>query len=286
MYAGMLIAVDGTEAARHALDQGLTLAKSEEARVVVASVVPSYDGDLRLLGKTDALTAMRVPYEDALDKAVQRAGEMGVAVEAVLAEGDPVEELLVLVETRGADLVVLGKRGNFYSDLVPIGSVASKVARLAGADVLLVPPHKDLRLDRMLIPYDGSRYAHAAARTALTLAARYGSMVCLATVYELPLEGFAQSPHLDKVFHDKAAESQKAVTDLAAELGVRRLEVLVRQGMPVHRVLTEIIHEEDLGLVVMSNAGRGNIHRLLMGKVTERIIGGGAAPVLLARKER
>jgi len=285
MYATMLMAVDGTDTARHALEQGLVLARSEEARAVIVSVVPSYDGDLRLLGDTSALDAMREPYKAALDRAAARAAEMGVPSETVLLEGDPVEELLDLAQDRNVDCMVLGKRGNFYSDLIPIGSVASKVARLAGSDVLLVPLHKELRPESMLIPYDGSDHAYVAARRALELAMRYGSSVCLATVYELPLEGFAQGPHLGKVFHEKAAETQRPVQDLAEQLGVRNLDVVVRQGMPVHRVLTELIHERDVGLVVMSNVGRGNLHLLLMGKVTERIIGGGAAPVLLARKD-
>ena len=44
-----------------------------------------------------------------------------------------------MAERSGADLMALGKRGNYYSDLVPIGSVAAKIIRLAESDVLLVP---------------------------------------------------------------------------------------------------------------------------------------------------
>lgn len=258
-------------------------ARAEEASVTLVSVVPSYDGDLRLMGKKKALRAMREPYEKALERAHQRAKEEGVSVDAVLLEGDPVEEVLVAAEKGGVDIITLGKRGNYYSDLIPIGSVASKVARLSETDILLVPPEKNVRFNNLLVPFDGSKPAMFAAKRALRLAARYGSNFCLATVYELPLVGFVQDPGTDKVFYDKAVEDQQAVLLLDEAKELLHVKPIIRQGVPVHSVLKELIKEEDIGLVVMSHVGRGNLHHLIMGKVTERLVGSGAAPVLLVK---
>ncbi len=286
MYRKMLIAVDGTETSSHALTQALVLARSEESEVVLASVVPSYDGDLRILGDKSALTAMRRPYEEALEQAVAQAEAQGVRARAMLAEGDPVEELLTLVEEMGVDCVALGKRGSYYSDLVPIGSVAAKIARLSEVDVLLVPNHKDLRLERIVAPLDGSAPSNKAGERAVDLAARYGSALFLVTVYELPLEGFAQNPDLDKAFYDKASGFQKPLVKLAERRELRRVQAVIRQGVPVYRVLADFVRQEDAGLVVMGTAGRGDFKRLLLGSVAERIVGSGVAPVLLVKKEK
>jgi nucleotide-binding universal stress UspA family protein len=283
MFRKMLIAVDGTESSRHALEQGLNLAKAEEGEVLLTSVVPSYDGDLRLLGDKSALTAMREPYEQALEQARALAEQAGVRAQAQLLEGDPVEELLVAAEEADVDCIAVGKRGSYYSDLIPVGSVASKIIHLSEADVLLVPPHKEVRLHRILTPFDGSDHARFAAERAIDLSARYGSALYVATVYELPLEGFAQNPDLANVFHNKAAKSQKPIMEAASAKGLRDPQAIVRQGEPVYKAIIEMIREEDIGLVVMSNTGRGN-YRLLLGKVSERVIGSGAAPVLLAKK--
>ena len=285
MYRKMLIAVDGTETSRHALDQALVLARSEESEVTLASVVPSYDGDLRILGDKSALAAMRRPHEEAVAQAVAQAEAQGVRTRSVLAEGDPVEEILALAEKMGADCVALGKRGSYYSDLIPIGSVAAKIARLSGVDVLLVPNHKPLRLDRIVAPLDGSAPSREAGARAVDLAVRYGSFLLLATVYELPLEGFVRNPDLDKAFYDKASGFQRPILDLAERKGVQRVQAVVRQGVPVYRVLTDLIRQEDAGLVVMGTAGRSDFHRLLLGSVAERVVGSGAAPVLLVKKE-
>jgi len=283
MFRKMLIAVDGTEASRHALEQALTLAKSEEGEVLLTSVVPSYDGDLRLLGDKSALTAMRKPYEQALEQGRALAETAGVRSQALLLEGDPVEELLTAAEEAAVDCIALGKQGSYYSDLIPIGSVAAKIAHLSAADVLLVPTHKDVRVHKILTPFDGSGHARFAADRAIDLAARYGAALYVATVYELPLEGFAQNPNLANIFHDKAVKNQKPVLEAAAAKGLRETKAIVRQGEPAYKAIIEMIREEDIGLVVMSNTGRGN-YRLLLGKVSERVIGSGATPVLLAKK--
>ncbi|MBU1611471.1 MAG: universal stress protein, partial [Proteobacteria bacterium] len=273
MYSKMLIAVDGTDASRHALKQALMLARTEEASVTLVAVVPAYDGDLRLLGDKRALKSMREPYEQALAAARELAKAEGLSVDAILLEGDPVEKILTAAEQARVDIITLGKRGNYYSDLIPIGSVASKVARMSETDVLLIPPHKNLGLNTILVPFDGSIPAHCAAERGIDIAARYGSVFCLATVYELPLVGFVHDPGLDKKFYDKAVSEQESILLMARAKELLQIKPIIRQGVPVHSVLKELIMEEDIGLVVMSHVGRGNLHHLIMGKVTERLIG-------------
>lgn len=285
MYANMLIAVDDSEFSRHALRQALRLAVSEESSVTIVAVVPSYEGDLRFMGSTSALKDMRKPYEKALEDARKTALEAGVNARCLLLDGDPVEQILAKAETTGADCIALGKRGNFYSDLVPIGSVASKVARLAEADVFIVPNHKELCLDRVVVPLDGSSHSMLAAKLGVKIAARYGSLLSLLTVHEIPLEGFVHNPDMDKEFYQRATSVHKPLLQQAAEGGVRRSESVLRQGVPAYGVILEFIRQEACGLVVMGSSGRGQFARLLLGSVAERIIGSGAAPVLLAKKE-
>ncbi len=283
MYRKMLIAVDGTDTSAHALNQALNLARSEESAVVLAACIPGYAGDLRILGDKGALAEMRRPYEQALERARETAREQGVRAEAQMLEGDPVEELLGLAERSGADLMALGKRGNYYSDLVPIGSVAAKVIRLAESDVLLVPNHKELGLERIMAPVDGSPASLKAAERAMELAGRYGARLYLPTVYELPLEGFVQSPDMDEQFFKQTEAFQKPLVEKAGARGVRDVQARIVQGAPAFKILLEIIRQEDAGLVVMGASGHGRFSRLLLGSVAECVIGSGAAPVLLAR---
>lgn len=287
MHGTMIIALDTSEASRHALDQALAFAGSEECDVLLATVVPGYDGDLRIMGDKRVLEALRTPYEEALEQgrgtAEERIGNRG-RVRTALLHGDPVEELLALAEETDAEYIALGKSGSYYADIIPIGSVAAKICRLATTDVLVVPPEKDLHMDALFAPMDGSPSSCSAGERAVDLAARYGSALTLCTAYELPLEGFTLNATIDKAFHEEAARCQAPVLEKAREKGVRRAEGRVVQGMPVYRALVAAVREADAGLVVMSTAGRNHVSRLLLGSVAERIIASGAAPVLLAKR--
>jgi nucleotide-binding universal stress UspA family protein len=78
MYKRMVIAVDHSEVSSHALEQSLAWALSEESNVVLVSVVPGYEGDLRLMGDSSILQSMRQPYIQALDRAADRAATWGL----------------------------------------------------------------------------------------------------------------------------------------------------------------------------------------------------------------
>jgi nucleotide-binding universal stress UspA family protein len=63
----------------------------------------------------------------------------GVEVVAVELRGDPARSLLAYVETSGADLVALGSHGYGWWKRLALGTVASKVVRLATRAVLVAP---------------------------------------------------------------------------------------------------------------------------------------------------
>jgi nucleotide-binding universal stress UspA family protein len=99
------------------------------------------------------------------------------------------------------------------------------------------------------------------------------------------MEGLVHTPKLDRAFADKTATLHSELLAKALERGAHRTQALVRQGVPPYRMLLEFIREEEAGLVVMGCKGVGRFSKLLLGSVAERVVCGGAAPVLLVRKE-
>jgi nucleotide-binding universal stress UspA family protein len=55
----------------------------------------------------------------------------------------------------------------------------------------------------------------------------------------------------------------------------------VREG-EAYRVITELAGKEKFGVIVMGSHGRTGLKRLLMGSVTEKVIGYAPCPVLIA----
>lgn len=79
------------------------------------------------------------PAEDALAEAADRAAAAGAgAVESLAEEGDPVDVLVAVAKSRGADLLVVGNRGlNALSGRL-LGSVPQNISHQARCDVLIV----------------------------------------------------------------------------------------------------------------------------------------------------
>jgi nucleotide-binding universal stress UspA family protein len=56
--------------------------------------------------------------------------------------GDPVEEILKIIESEGIDLVIMGTHGRKGLEHTVIGSVAERVVQRSPVPVLVVNPYK------------------------------------------------------------------------------------------------------------------------------------------------
>ncbi len=72
-------------------------------------------------------------------------GAGAVAPRLELRTGEPRDEILAALAETKADLAILGTHGRSGFDRLLLGSVASEVMRLAGCNLLVVPPEASLR---------------------------------------------------------------------------------------------------------------------------------------------
>lgn len=283
MYKSMVIAVNQTEASSHALEQSLAWAASEQSNVVLVSVVPGYDGDLRLMGDSSILKEMRQPYIQALDRAAERAATWKLSCKKVLRTGEPGEEILTVADEEQADLIVIGKKTSAILDLIPIGSASAKVLKLSNVDILVIPQDKELKLDKILVAYDGSKHAERAAQRACSISLSYGSIYFLATIYEMSLEGYIVSPDVVQKIYQATQSKQEPIVQLLAERGVRQYEQIIEYGDPVYRALVETAKRKEVGLTVMGSRGSGSLSQILLGSVVARFVSSGVCATLIVK---
>jgi nucleotide-binding universal stress UspA family protein len=138
----IVVAIDGSEGARIALDTAIDLAAGSGATltaVYVRHAPPSYVG---------APYAQRTvsgelhKARDALAAASAIAEQAGATVEIDELEGEPADTILESARARGADLIVVGSRGLGTVAGALLGSVSSKVVHHADRPVLVArrPP--------------------------------------------------------------------------------------------------------------------------------------------------
>jgi nucleotide-binding universal stress UspA family protein len=128
----ILVAYDGGEPGKRALDTAIELAKGLGALVSVVSVVPYHPGRSPVDPWDD-----RAVHAGELREARQILVEAGITADYLEPSGDPATMIEKLVEEFEYDIVVLGSRGLGAVSRFMQGSVSEHVATHAKATVVI-----------------------------------------------------------------------------------------------------------------------------------------------------
>ncbi|AEA12831.1 UspA domain protein [Thermoproteus uzoniensis 768-20] len=140
MFKRILVAYDGSQHARRALEVAIDLAKKYGAKIYVAEVVDT----ATILGLSmgpvppDIIDSMREKARADLADAKAKAEAEGVQAETAMLEGDPATAIVEYADKIGADLIVTGSRGLSSIKRVFLGSVSTGVVTHAKKPVLVV----------------------------------------------------------------------------------------------------------------------------------------------------
>jgi nucleotide-binding universal stress UspA family protein len=133
----IVVAYDGTEPAKRALDRTAELAAAFSSTVIVTSVAPVLLAGPRGAGAIDPTDSPET-HDAELQEGVALLAERGVSAEAQPGVGDPAPTIIEIAEARGADLIVVGTREPSAVERILQGSVSAAVSRQAHCDVLIV----------------------------------------------------------------------------------------------------------------------------------------------------
>jgi nucleotide-binding universal stress UspA family protein len=141
-FKKILIATDGSDNSKNAVNSGIEIAKINNADVYAVYVIPPVSAPAAQRGRSWAESIRQDLTEDGkkATKDVEDAAKgTGINVETILLEGNPSEEIINFAEKNDMDLIVLGSLGKSGIEKFLIGSVAEKVVRNAKKQVLIVP---------------------------------------------------------------------------------------------------------------------------------------------------
>lgn len=277
----MLVAIDGSESGFNALRQAFRLASNEKSWITVVCVVPPYTGDLDMTGVGNVFEAMSKPCKDALSEAKRLAEAEGALIKTVCDEGNPYQIIVDLAEAENVELIIMGRRGLRRLERVLMGSVTARVIGHSQRDVLVVPRDAEIGWRKILVATDGSKYSKACISRATDFADSYGGELKIVSVVDIPAEFYAEAPKVVDDLIDKAKGYVEDAKRQAEAAGVKA-ETFVREG-ETHRMLLDIAEDLNVNTIVMGSHGRTGLRRLLMGSVTEKVIGHAHCPVLVVK---
>jgi nucleotide-binding universal stress UspA family protein len=281
LYRKILVAFDGSESSVNALHQAFTLANDEKSWITVATIVPSYEGDLDLTGVKDIHKTLLHTGEEILSKARAIAEKERALIKTVLEEGVPYEKLVDVAEEGNAGIIVIGRRGKSRLERAFVGSVTARVIGHSSKDVLVVPENASIGWKKIFLATDGSRFSGSATDKAINFAQSYGSEFAVISVVDVPSEFYAEAPKAVEDLIKKAKEFVAAVKEKAEASGIKA-STFVGEG-EAYEVITNTALREKADVIVMGSHGRAGIKKILMGSVTEKVIGYAPCPVLVVK---
>ncbi|MHB0867412.1 MAG: universal stress protein [Thermoleophilia bacterium] len=280
-FVKILVAFDGSESSVNALRQAMALAEKEHSWIKVVAVVPTFEGDLELVGVRDVEGVITGQVSDLVNSAKQIAGPDVPNLITNIEHGEAYEKILEVAEKDNCDLIVMGRRGLRRLERMLMGSVTARVVAHARADVLVVPHDNVVDLDHIILATDGSAHSEAALQRALYFADTYGkSLTALAVVDMLP-EYYADATDLmDKRDREGLAVLAR-VKQTAADAGVE-ISTELLHGDPAEEI-TAYARKDGTGMIFVGSRGRSGLKKMLLGSVAEKIIGLADGPVFVAK---
>jgi nucleotide-binding universal stress UspA family protein len=138
-----------------------------------------------------------------------------------------------------------------------------------------------MRLDRILVPLDGSEMAEAAIAPALDMAKAGSSLILMRAADARILPGTDVIDAQVQVVR----EAEDYLAGLKAKLektGTKGVETHVWYG-PAAPAVVEAARVQKVDLIVMSTHGRSGFGRIIFGSVAESVLRGTRVPIFLVR---
>ncbi len=303
MFRSILVPLDGSPFAEHALPLAASLARRAGASLRLLQVTPALadvyfwvpppgDPFARELHQRNRSAAEG--YLEDVGRRLESAGAGPVAGAAVEGELGIAESIRAHAAAVGADLVVMTTHGRGPLARWWLGSVADELVRSLAAPVLLVRPREaptnlgeDVVLRHLLLALDGTALAERVLEPAVDVGKAMNADLTLVRVVPaaLPSGSAPGAPAgIEKVGEGLRQEAERYLQKVA--------EALRAEGMPVQARVIAAEHPgaaileaaaAGIDLVALETHGRRRLSRLLLGSVADKVVRGSSLPVLVGR---
>ena len=303
----LLLATDGSECARRALDFLHHFPFPSDSELILLTVI---DKDLYGSHKSEEslseehratwLKTKEILASDAeklLETEVDRFGDAGLHWSTRVCYGQPAEEVLKISEELDIDLIVMGNHGLGDMKRFLLGSTSDRVMQYAACPVLIVrPDHTGNTDDAMLLDHplhillacDDSHHARYAAEFCASLPMAGETEVTALSV--LPLVTLYRqdvTQQLEWMWKEKRKVAEAGLAWVTENLDWKtpHLRTRIKEHPDVSEAIVDAADEFDVDMIVIGDKGTGAIKRFLLGSITRRIAHHAPCSVLVVRQK-
>lgn len=295
MYQNVLVPLDGSPLSEEALPLAVSVAKASKAKLILVRAV--WVLPLEEMRSADLEIKAIAEAEKYLDTVAARVLGQGVEVETCVPFMPAGEGILLEINLRHADLVVMSTHGRSGLSRLVFGSVAEAIVLHSPVPVLLVRSQHEQQFPatlsygmEILTPLDGSLLAETALPYAEELARVFNGTLVLMRIVDLPpqwVDPLVTTPYpTQEVFERLEADAKTYLETISATMRAKGLKVrtVLVAGIAANCLLDEC-DTEKIRLVVMATHGRTGFSRAVFGSVALRVLHQGHLPLVLVRPQ-
>jgi len=292
----ILLAIDGSESARVAVDLLISFPFPRDSEVIGLTVIEAdifgeegveQLGDAQQAELRTAEKSIWDEQERLLKDELLRLREAGWAGSDELRAGHPAEVIIQVAEKFAIDLIIVGSHGRTGIRRFLLGSVSDYVLEHAPCSVLIVkkPAAHDLEPVavvketvpmesecplRLLLTYDDSQSARKAVELCASLPLDKRTEVIALTV--LPLVAVYRQDirqRLSGIWQQQKKAALTALEQVSDELHrtIPRVSVQLKESADVSQEILDVAEETNCDLIVLGHKGKGAVVRFLLGSV-------------------
>jgi nucleotide-binding universal stress UspA family protein len=313
MFKRILVPLDGSERAKRAIPLAARIARTSGGSIVFVYVVlpaiefGTYTVDHLVALKPGAFERRLAKANDYLTEVVTAytSDLAGIDVATEIVSGAASPAIFSAARQEQVDLVIMCSHGETGLKRWMFGSVAQEAVRHSPIPVLVLNENgavpsalEETHPFRVLVPLDGSPLAETAleptAHLASVLAAPAPIELHLLRVVDLPVTGgkfpINFGATLRKEAWQEAETYLKEVTDRLQESLVD-VKVSITSSAVINTdiagtIIQQAEEESGYDLIAMTTHGRSGLQRLMMGSITEHILGATKLPLLIVRPHK
>jgi nucleotide-binding universal stress UspA family protein len=149
------------------------------------------------------------------------------------------------------------------------------------------------KIERILVPVDGSSNSQRAAEVAISLAKDYKAEICFLNVVPTPKFSFGASAvlgtpavALDKYYEHAESQGQDLIEkmiELAKNTGVEASGEIAKSNESIVQSIIDQAKERKADLIVIGTRGLTSFKKLLIGSVSSGVVTYAESPVLVVR---
>ncbi|XCN71843.1 MAG: universal stress protein [Candidatus Electrothrix aestuarii] len=269
------LATDGSSSTDGAVQEAIFLAQSCRARIVVLHVIPIDSGSATAIHASTSSSLLE--SKKYLKRLKTLTDDNEIPCEIIIEESyQPDKAIVELSYKHQADILIMGRNSRQGLQKLLAGSMTSKVIGRGFPKVLVVPKDFTIGGDKVLLAVDGSEASEAAADEIIDMGIHCTN---LKEVYALSVtrseNGLAEARALAEAACNRGKEKAPRVIFHPMSLA----------GRPAADLISQTAAEKQVDMILIGGHGKG-LTKLLMGHVTEKVIGKAHCAVLVIEKKK